>query len=81
MGDYCAPETREDPTVQLVKTDALAGVAPEASIKTGDLGHTPNGWQIKSEYESALASIQIAAEMAARDRQIEEDDEEILLLL
>lgn len=37
--------------------------------------------QIKSDYQSAMSSIEIAAQMAFIDRQIEEDDEEILLLL
>lgn len=37
--------------------------------------------QIKAEYQSALSAIEIAAHMARRDREIEEDDEEILMLL
>ena len=37
--------------------------------------------QIKAEYQSALSAIEIAAHMARRDRETEEDDEEILMLL
>lgn len=36
---------------------------------------------IRSQYESALASVEIAAFLAKREREIEEDDEEVLLLL
>ncbi len=37
--------------------------------------------QIRSEYQSALSAIEIAAHMARREREIEEDDEEVLMLL
>ena len=36
---------------------------------------------IRSQYEFALASVEIAAFLAKREREIEEDDEEVLLLL
>lgn len=37
--------------------------------------------QIKAEYQSALSAIEIAAHIARREREIEEDDEEVLMLL
>ena len=37
--------------------------------------------QIRAEYQSALSAIEIAAHMARREREIEEDDEEVLMLL
>ena len=37
--------------------------------------------QIRAEYQSALSAIEIAAHMAKREREIEEDDEEVLMLL
>lgn len=37
--------------------------------------------KIRAEYQSALSAIEIAAHMAKREREIEEDDEEVLMLL
>ncbi|MBK8106015.1 MAG: hypothetical protein IPK42_10740 [Betaproteobacteria bacterium] len=37
--------------------------------------------QIRAEYQSALSAIEISAHMAKREREIEEDDEEVLMLL
>ena len=37
--------------------------------------------KIRAEYQSALSAIEIAAHMAQREREIEEDDEDVLMLL
>ena len=37
--------------------------------------------KMRAEYQSALSAIEIAAHMAKREREIEEDDEEVLMLL
>ena len=37
--------------------------------------------KIRAEYQSALSAIEIAAHMAKREREIEEDDEDVLMLL
>ena len=37
--------------------------------------------KIRAEYQSALSAIEIAAHMAKREREIEEDDEEVFMLL
>jgi hypothetical protein len=37
--------------------------------------------KIRAEYQSAISAIEIAAHMARREREIEEDDEEVMMLL
>ena len=77
-----ASKAKRRPVRKVLADAKKALVVPE--IVTGpdmrDMANQLLG-QIRSQYDSAMASIELAALMAKRDREIDDDDEDVLLLL
>jgi hypothetical protein len=70
------------PVRQIVKDAKKALVVPEITASPSLEGFVNQiVGQIQATYESTIRSIEIAALLRKRDREIEEDDEDILMLL
>ena len=77
-----AAKAKRRPVRKIVRDAEKALSVPQVSVPSSLRSYADQMiGQIRAEYQSALSSIEIAAHMAKREREIEEDDEEVLMLL
>ena len=77
-----AAKAKRRPVRKIVRDAEKALTVPDVSVPPSLQSYADQMiGQIRAEYQSALSAIEIAAHMAKREREIEEDDEEVLMLL
>ena len=78
-----ATKAKRRPVRKVIADAKKALQLPTVAVSSPDLSAVANQvlGAIRANYDSALSAIEIAAHMARRDREIEEDDEEVMLLL
>ena len=77
-----AAKAKRRPVRKIVRDAEKALTVPDVAVSPSLQSYADQMiGQIRAEYQSALSAIEIAAHMARREREIEEDDEEILMLL
>lgn len=77
-----AAKAKRRPVRKIVRDAEKALAVPEVAVPPSLQSYADQMiGQIRAEYQSALSAIEIAAHMAKREREIEEDDEEVLMLL
>ncbi len=77
-----AAKAKRRPVRKIVRDAEKALTVPEVSVPASLQSYADQMiGKIRAEYQSALSAIEIAAHMAKREREIEEDDEEVLMLL
>ncbi len=77
-----AAKAKRRPVRKIVRDAEKALVVPEVAVPPSLQSYADQMiGQIRAEYQSALSAIEIAAHMAKREREIEEDDEDVLMLL
>ena len=77
-----AAKAKRRPVRKIVRDAEKALEVPEVSVPPSLQSYADQMiGKIRAEYQSALSAIEIAAHMAKREREIEEDDEEVLMLL
>ena len=77
-----AAKAKRRPVRKIVRDAEKAFTVPKVSVPPRLQSYADQMiGQIRAEYQSALSAIEIAAHMAKREREIEEDDEEVLMLL
>lgn len=77
-----AAKARMRPVRKIVRDAEKALSLPSITVSDDLQAYADQMLQkIRAEYQSALSAIEIAALMAKKDREIEEDDEDILMLL
>ncbi len=77
-----AAKAKRRPVRKIVRDAEKALEVPEVSVPPSLQSYADQMiGKIRAEYQSALSAIEIAAHMAKREREIEEDDEDVLMLL
>ena len=77
-----AAKAKRRPVRKIVRDAEKALEVPEVSVPPSLQSYADQMiGKIRAEYQSAMSAIEIAAHMAKREREIEEDDEEVLMLL
>ena len=77
-----ASKAKRRPVRKIIRDAEKAFTVPKVSVPPRLQSYADQMiGQIRAEYQSALSAIEIAAHMAKREREIEEDDEEVLMLL
>ena len=77
-----AAKAKRRPVRKIVRDAEKALTVPDVAVSPSLQSYADQMiGQIRAEYQSALSAIEIAAHMARREREIEEDDEEVLMLL
>ena len=77
-----AAKAKRRPVRKIVRDAEKALAVPEVAVPPSLQSYADQMiGQIRAEYQSALSAIEIAAHMAQREREIEEDDEDVLILL
>ena len=77
-----AAKAKRRPVRKIVRDAEKALTVPQVSVPPSLQSYADQMiGQIRAEYQSALSAIEIAAHMARREREIEEDDEDVLMLL
>ena len=77
-----AAKAKRRPVRKIVRDAEKALEVPEVSVPPSLQSYADQMiGKIRAEYQSALSAIEIAAHMAQREREIEEDDEDVLMLL
>ena len=77
-----AAKAKRRPVRKIVRDAEKALTVPDVAVSPSLQSYADQMiGQIRAEYQSALSAIEIAAHMAKREREIEEDDEDVLMLL
>ncbi|MBK7459825.1 MAG: hypothetical protein IPJ42_15880 [Betaproteobacteria bacterium] len=77
-----AAKAKRRPVRKIVRDAEKALAVPEVAVPPSLQSYADQMiGKIRAEYQSALSAIEIAAHMAKREREIEEDDEDVLMLL
>lgn len=77
-----AAKAKRRPVRKIVRDAEKALEVPEVSVPPSLQSYADQMiGKIRAEYQSAMSAIEIAAHMAKREREIEEDDEDVLMLL
>ena len=77
-----AAKAKRRPVRKIVRDAEKALAVPQVSVPPSLQSYADQMiGQIRAEYQSALSAIEIAAHMARLEREIEEDDEDVLMLL
>jgi hypothetical protein len=77
-----AVKAKRRPVRKIVRDAEKALTVPDVAVSPSLQSYADQMiGKIRAEYQSALSAIEIAAHMAQREREIEEDDEDVLMLL
>ncbi len=77
-----AAKAKRRPVRKIVRDAEKALTVPDVAVSPSLQSYADQMiGKIRAEYQSALSAIEIAAHMAKREREIEEDDEDVLMLL
>ena len=77
-----AAKAKRRPVRKIVRDAEKALTVPDVAVSPSLQSYADQMiGQIRAEYQSALSAIEIAAHMAKREREIEEDDEDVFMLL
>jgi hypothetical protein len=77
-----AAKAKRRPVRKIVRDAEKALTVPDVAVSPSLQSYADQLiGKIRAEYQSALSAIEIAAHMAKREREIEEDDEDVLMLL
>ena len=77
-----AAKAKRRPVRKIVRDAEKALTVPDVAVSPSLQSYADQMiGKIRAEYQSALSAIEIAAHRAQREREIEEDDEDVLMLL